>query len=233
VHGYPDVRVPRVFHAQTARNVLTTEFVRGHSVRHVAEHGEQALRDRVGMAIFRFTLGTAFTRGVFNTDPHPGNYIIGDDGHVAFLDFGSVKFLPPALYREWRGLAMCLVEGRLDEWRRRNAALLGMEHMDPRARELNQEYMLFTAEMVSRDEEITIDRDTIRAAADRGIATAKKIMKEVGVMPSRGKTMRIPPDLVMVGRMQVGLFAVLAQLRPRANWHRALKDMLAATEGAG
>jgi hypothetical protein len=36
----------------------------------------------------------------------------------------------------------------------------------------------------------------------------------------------------MVARMQVGLFAVLAQLRCRANWNRILAGMLDATEGA-
>jgi predicted unusual protein kinase regulating ubiquinone biosynthesis (AarF/ABC1/UbiB family) len=230
VAGYPDVLVPAVHRSHLARNVLVTEFVRGRTVRQVALEGEQALRDRVGAAIFRFTLGTAFTRGVFNTDPHPGNYVVRDDGQVAFLDFGSVKYLQPELHRRWRRLATHLVNGRLDAWRRESAELLGMEHMDPRARELNQQYLLYTAAVVARDEEITIDKHLLRDAVDEGIANAKKIIREVGVMPSRAKTMKLPPDFVMIGRMQIGLFAVLAQLRPRANWNRILREMLAATE---
>jgi hypothetical protein len=90
--------------------------------------------------------------------------------------------------------------------------------------------MLYTAHLVARDEEVTVDRAVIRDAARKGLATAKQIMKEVGIMPSRAKTMRVPPDFVMIARMQVGLFAVLAQLRPRANWNRILREMLAQTE---
>ena len=97
VEGYPDVLVPRVFRSHSAKNVLTSEFIRGRSIREVALEGDQELRDRVGRAIFRFTLGNAFTKGVFNTDPHPGNYIVQPDGQVAFLDFGSVKWLPKDL----------------------------------------------------------------------------------------------------------------------------------------
>jgi hypothetical protein len=108
-----------------------------------------------------------------------------------------------------------------------------MEHMDPRARELNQEYTLYTAAVVARDEVIQIDRAMLRAAVDEGIANARKIIREVGVMPSRAKTMKVPPDFVMVARMQVGLFAVLAQLRPRANWNRmARKTTAQAAERA-
>ncbi len=230
VMDYPDVVIPRVFRSHSARNVLTTAFVPGHTVREISLHGDEAQRNRVGVAIFRFTLGTAFTRGVFNTDPHPGNYIVMDDGRVAFLDFGNVKWLPPSMHRDYRELAKSLVGGRFDEWRRRSAELLGMEHMDPRAREINQEYMLYAASMVSRDEEITVDRRWMRDSVVEGVSSAKKMMKEVGVMPSRAKTMKLPPDFVMLARMQVGLVAVLANLRARANWHRILREMLEETE---
>ncbi|MEZ5251182.1 MAG: AarF/UbiB family protein [Ilumatobacteraceae bacterium] len=36
--------------------------------------------------------------GVFNGDPHPGNYRFSPDGHVTFLDFGMVKRWAPG---EW------------------------------------------------------------------------------------------------------------------------------------
>ena len=229
VAGYPDVIVPKVFRSHSAGNVLTTEFVPGRSIREVALEGDEALRNRVGVAIFRFTLGTAFTRGVFNTDPHPGNYIVRDDGQVAFLDFGSVKFLPRDLYTQWRELALCLVSGRIDEWRRRGAIMLGMEHMDERARQINQDYMLYTAAVIAKDEEVLVDKHYLRGAADQGIVTMKKVIREIGLMPSRDKTMKIPPDMVMAARMQVGLFAVLAHLRAKANWHRILREMLEAT----
>jgi predicted unusual protein kinase regulating ubiquinone biosynthesis (AarF/ABC1/UbiB family) len=232
VEGYPDVVVPKVFRSHCAHNVLTTEFIRGRSIREVAQDGDQALRDRVGQAIFRFTLGNAFTKGVFNTDPHPGNYIVQPDGQVAFLDFGSVKWLPQELQGPWRELARHLVRGELDEWRVKGSRLLGMDHMDARAREINQEYQLYSAAVIAKDEEITVDRELLRDAVQQGAQTVKKVIKELGVMPTKGKTMRMPPDFVMVARMQVGLFAVLAQLRCRANWNRILREMLDATEEA-
>ncbi|MFO0558871.1 MAG: AarF/ABC1/UbiB kinase family protein [Polyangiales bacterium] len=229
VEGYPDVIVPKVHRSHCGHNVLTSEFIRGRSIREVALEGDQELRDRVGKAIFRFTLGNAFTKGVFNTDPHPGNYIVQPDGQVAFLDFGSVKWLPKDLHAPWRELAEHLVRGEIDEWRTKGSSLLGMDHMDPRAREINQEYQLYSAAVIAKNEEITVDRELLRDAVQQGAHTVKKVIKELGVMPTKGKTMRMPPDFVMVARMQVGLFAVLAQLRCRANWNRILAEMLDAT----
>ncbi len=226
IADWADVMVPRVYHSHTARNVITMEFVEGRSIREVSEHGTQDERDRAGRAIFRFTLGLALGRGVFNTDPHPGNYLFAHDGRVAFLDFGSVKVMPPELHRRWRELSLMLVTDRVDEWRRESANLFGMESMDPRARKHHQDFMLHTAAMVARDAEVTIDRALLRTAVVDGVKTAKDIGRELGWLPSRGKTVAMPPDFVMVGRMQLGLIAVLAQLRPRANWNRLLRAEL-------
>src|SRR5918995_3339741 len=50
-------------------------------------------RDRFGEIVFRFSFGSIYHLQHFNADPHPGNYILMDDGRVAFLDFGMTKKL--------------------------------------------------------------------------------------------------------------------------------------------
>ena len=50
-----------------------------------------AQRQHVAEVIFRFVQGSIYRNGVFNGDPHPGNYRFHDDGTVTFLDFGLVK----------------------------------------------------------------------------------------------------------------------------------------------
>ena len=226
VEGWEGVTVPYVYRSHVARNVLTMDFVPGRTLREVSESAPQELRDSVGKAIFRFSLGLALGKGVFNTDPHPGNYLVRDDGTVAFLDFGSVKVMPPELHARWKALATLLVMGREEEWRRESAQLFGMEGMDERARRYHQDFMLATAAMVARDADVTLDRTMLRQAVKGGVQTVKDIGRDVGWMPSRGKTVAMPPDFVMAGRMQLGLFAVLAHLRPRANWNRILRAEL-------
>src|SRR5207302_477940 len=56
---------------------------------------DQALRDRWGEIVYRFFFGSIARLGMFNADPHPGNYLFHDDGTVSFLDFGCVKRLSP------------------------------------------------------------------------------------------------------------------------------------------
>ena len=50
-------------------------------------------RDLFGEIVFRFCFGSIYHLQHFNADTHPGNYILMDDGRVAFLDFGMTKRL--------------------------------------------------------------------------------------------------------------------------------------------
>jgi serine/threonine protein kinase len=50
-----------------------------------------AIRSRWGETIFRFVFASLHRHGIFNADPHPGNYLFHEDGTVTFLDFGCVK----------------------------------------------------------------------------------------------------------------------------------------------
>ena len=47
-----------------------------------------------GGTVFRSVFAGLHRHGLFNGDPHPGNYIFRDDGTVTFLDFGCVKRFP-------------------------------------------------------------------------------------------------------------------------------------------
>jgi predicted unusual protein kinase regulating ubiquinone biosynthesis (AarF/ABC1/UbiB family) len=88
--GHPFIRIPEVLPGLSTRRVLTMELVDG--LRYAkALSAEQSLREAWGEAIFRFVCDNLYLRGLFNADPHPGNYLFHPDGAVTFLDFGCVK----------------------------------------------------------------------------------------------------------------------------------------------
>src|SRR5437763_7242433 len=92
--GHPFMRVPEVFPELSTDRVLTMEMIHGRRWNDTAD-ADQALRDRWGEIAFRFFIGSIARFGIFNADPHPGNYLFHDDGTVTFLDFGCVKRLSP------------------------------------------------------------------------------------------------------------------------------------------
>jgi predicted unusual protein kinase regulating ubiquinone biosynthesis (AarF/ABC1/UbiB family) len=88
--GHPFIRVPEVVPEFSTRRVLTAELSDG--IRYAkALTAEQSLRDAWGEAVYRFFSANLVLHGLFNADPHPGNYLFHPDGKVTFLDFGCVK----------------------------------------------------------------------------------------------------------------------------------------------
>ena len=92
------VRVPKVFWSHTTARVLTLEFIRGTKV--VDIEGLRARRIsavKVNRLLVRTYLKQLLEDGFFHADPHPGNLLVMDSGHLAFFDFGMVGRISPKL----------------------------------------------------------------------------------------------------------------------------------------
>ncbi len=103
--GHPFVSLPDVVGELSTRRVITTEWVEGLSWNEFVARATPAARHRAGESIWRFAQHAIHRLGVFNGDPHPGNYRFSPDGDVTFLDFGMVKRWSPG---EWELLAPCM-----------------------------------------------------------------------------------------------------------------------------
>jgi hypothetical protein len=93
--GHPWIRIPAVVPERSSRRVLTSEWVEGLRWEEFLEHTTDEARQRAAEVLFRFAQGSIHGNGVFNGDPHPGNYRFHKDGSVTFLDFGLVKRWTP------------------------------------------------------------------------------------------------------------------------------------------
>ncbi len=85
------IRVPKIYWSHTTSRVLTMEFIRGTKV--VDLEGLQARRIspvKVNRLLVRTYLKQLLEDGFFHADPHPGNLLVMDSGHLAFFDFGMV-----------------------------------------------------------------------------------------------------------------------------------------------
>jgi predicted unusual protein kinase regulating ubiquinone biosynthesis (AarF/ABC1/UbiB family) len=92
------VRVPKIYWSHTNTRVLTLDFIRGTKV--VDLEGLRANRIspvKVNRLLIRTYLKQLLEDGFFHADPHPGNLLVMDSGHLAFFDFGMVGRISPKL----------------------------------------------------------------------------------------------------------------------------------------
>ena len=122
--GHPWIRIPTVIPEYSSQRVLTSEWVEGMRWDDLLETGSPDVKQHAAEVLFRFAQGSINRHGLFNGDPHPGNYRFHHDGSVTFLDFGLVKrwtqgelevmqpVLDAALARDPQGLADAMVASR-------------------------------------------------------------------------------------------------------------------------
>jgi predicted unusual protein kinase regulating ubiquinone biosynthesis (AarF/ABC1/UbiB family) len=210
--GHPFIYVPDVVTRLSRRRVLVTEWVDGVGFDQVKELPQDE-KDRFGEIVFRFCFGSIYHLQHFNADAHPGNYLLLDDGKVAFLDFGMTKQLD----KEQIELEITALDAAFaDDPERLRIALhnLGFLHKPERVdAERLMEHVRAVGGWYMRDEDVTID--------------SKLVMRALAAVtdPRAGfydlwRRENLPANELMGRRMETGVLAVLGQLRATRNWYR-------------
>ncbi|MGK7926356.1 MAG: ABC1 kinase family protein, partial [Spirulina sp.] len=88
---YPNVIVPRVYWRYTSQRVLTLEYLPGIKIDdRVSIESCNLNPDRlIQMGILCY-LKQLLEDGFFQSDPHPGNMAVNDQGKIIFYDFGTM-----------------------------------------------------------------------------------------------------------------------------------------------
>ncbi len=92
------IRVPKIYWNHTSQKVLTLEFIRGTKVTDLEALAARRISAvKVNRLLVRTYLKQLLEDGFFHADPHPGNLLVMDSGHLAFFDFGMVGRITPQL----------------------------------------------------------------------------------------------------------------------------------------
>src|SRR3954463_4135140 len=222
--GHPFIYVPDVITRLSRNRVLVTEWVDGVGFEDVKQL-PQPEKDRFAEIVFRFCFGSIYHLQHFNADAHPGNYILMEDGKIAFLDFGMTKQLD----KEQIELEIAAVEATLDEDPEElRVALgeLGFLHKPKRidAEKLMQ-HVLAVGGWYLQDREITIDSEYVMNV----IAAVSDPRSEFYDMMRREN---VPANELMGRRMETGVLAVLGQLQATRNWCRIGREWWFADDPA-
>ena len=213
--GHPFIRIPEVIDGYCTSRILTTELVDGHRWAEMLDQGQE-VRDRVGEIIFRFVFRSLYRFGAFNGDPHPGNYLFHDDGTVTFLDFGLVKhFSPDELTMFGSMVEAAAVDHDAVEFRRiveEAGMLLPGAPVD--TDEVGEYFSLFY-DTVRNDAEMTWTREYANSVVRHTFDRTSPISQYATV----------PRAFVFIQRINLGLYALLGELRATGNYRRIASEL--------
>jgi predicted unusual protein kinase regulating ubiquinone biosynthesis (AarF/ABC1/UbiB family) len=208
--GHPVMRIPEVVAELTTGRVLTQGLAEGRTWAKALD-APQSLRDQWGEVIFRFVFGSLRRLCLFNADPHPGNYLFGDDGTVTFLDFGCVKRFTGQQVAGLRDVVRATIRQDADQlWQAFvDAGMFDADHAPTPAEVLAWYSAPF--KMLLDPQPFTITPELV----------AELIAAEFSPAGPAGnvvRTLRSPADYVFLSRIDLGLMSVLGELRATADW---------------
>jgi predicted unusual protein kinase regulating ubiquinone biosynthesis (AarF/ABC1/UbiB family) len=217
--GHPFIFVPEVISSLSRERVLVSEFVHGAGFEQLKGRS-QAERDRIGEIVFRFFLGCLYRHRQFSGDPHPGNFLLQDDGRVAFLDFGLFKRLDSGPVELELAAQRAVVEGDAASLHR----LLAESGFLPEPERVDPEHLLAFIESAiwwytTADETVELSPEIATQVMIESSDPRSSHFREM-----RHQDMR--PEHLFGRRMEMLTLAVLSRLHARANWHRIAREWM-------
>jgi predicted unusual protein kinase regulating ubiquinone biosynthesis (AarF/ABC1/UbiB family) len=220
---HPFIRVPDIVGELCRKRVLVSERVHGRRFDEVAASDDADEKQRVAEIIFRYAFGSIGRFRLFNGDPHPGNYLVEASGtaidggsRVAFLDYGSVKMFSRERYASMRSIeeAVSLDDRGLALEELRSAGFV------PRNAVVDEDvvyewFRLYTKPVLAEQPfEFTPEfaAEVIRSTTDPRSPYSDVLRR-----------LNLPPDYLLLNRIQWGLNSVLARLGAKADW-RSIRD---------
>src|ERR687898_134025 len=222
--GHPFVHVPDVLTELSTPRVLTTELAEGARFDEVVGW-DQDERNLAGEAIYRFVFRSLYRLQAFNGDPHPGNYLFRPGGRVTFLDFGLVKHFRPAdieLFGEM--LRAMVADGDTARYRRIIERIGMLRPGAPVTDEQVYDYFSHFYEFVLEDAEVTITPEWSRQVVAR-------FFDPTGPYGPVLKVANLPANFVVIQRINLGLMAVLGDLRASANFRGIANELWPWVDG--
>jgi len=216
--GHPFILVPQVVSSLSRERVLVSDYVRGVGFEELKKR-PQAQRDRLGEIVFRFFLGSLYRHHQFSGDPHPGNFMLLEDGRVAFLDFGLFKRIDDGAVELELAAQRDVVEEdapALHELLAESGFLPQPEKVDP------ENLLAFVRDAIwwyTYDREVQLTPEIATKVMIESSDPRSTYFREM-----RHQDMR--PEHLLGRRMEMLTLAVLSQLRSRANWHRIAREWM-------
>ncbi|GAB3646288.1 AarF/UbiB family protein [Echinicola sediminis] len=101
----PNLSFPVYYEELSCERVITMDWLSGNHIKEwMSTKPSQADRDRVGQALWDFYHHQVHMLKQVHADPHPGNFIIKEDGVLGIIDFGCVKVIPEDFYQGYFSL---------------------------------------------------------------------------------------------------------------------------------
>lgn len=102
----PNLEFPDYYEEWSSDRIITMDWMTGkHLSEFTAANTNQELSNVIGQALWDFYMYQMHVLKKVHADPHPGNFLVSEEGKLIVLDFGCMKEVPDDFYVPYFELA--------------------------------------------------------------------------------------------------------------------------------
>ncbi len=102
----PNLEFPKYYEEYSSERIITMDWMQGeHLSEFTAYNVDEELSNKLGQALWDFYMFQMHKLKKVHADPHPGNFLISEEGKLIALDFGCMKSIPDDFYVPYFELA--------------------------------------------------------------------------------------------------------------------------------
>lgn len=103
----PNLKFPQYYPDLSSDRIITMDWMKGeHLSEFTAHNTNQEVSNRLGQALWDFYMHQIHNLKKVHADPHPGNFLVSEEGDLIALDFGCMKTIPDDFYVPYFELAI-------------------------------------------------------------------------------------------------------------------------------
>ncbi len=215
-----NVFFPTYYPELSAERIITMDWLEGDHMREfIAKNPSQEVRNQIGQALWDFYNHQVHYLKQVHADPHPGNFLMRDDGTMGVINFGCVKVIPEDFYQQYFTMIRQDIIGREDELNRIFYELAFINDQDTEAeKKVFKKIFIEMIQLLGRP----FHYDTFNFADDEYFkqifSLSERVSQTKEVRESR--TARGPRDALYINRTFFGLYNLLNALGAEVTTHK-------------
>jgi predicted unusual protein kinase regulating ubiquinone biosynthesis (AarF/ABC1/UbiB family) len=97
---------PEYYEKLSSERIITMDFMEGEHLSEFAlKNIDRTKSNKIGQALWDFYMYQIHKLKKVHADPHPGNFLVSEEGQLVALDFGCIKTIPEEFYKPYFELA--------------------------------------------------------------------------------------------------------------------------------
>lgn len=223
---HPHLRFPTYYPELSSRRIITMDWLPGLHLKEFLEtNPTQEVRNQIGQALWDFYEFQIHELGQIHADPHPGNFLMQEDGMLGIIDFGCVKEIPKDFYHQYFSL---INPANIEDEEKTLRLFYALEFLYPSDSKKDIEFFkpLFTKMIHMLG--MPFRTPTFDFGNDDYFNEIYRFAEELGQMKElkESKVARGSKDGLYVNRTYFGLYSLLNQLKANISTHSVFKDKI-------